>query len=136
VQYTYAGVAGFTETGADSLDLALGQQNADSLRATLGGRVAYTWNLNKKITLIPEVRMSWQHEFLNYARNMSASLDGGNGPSFNYETTATYRDSAFAGVGVTAQFGKNVSGSVFYNVNFGSQTYQSNMISTGLNISF
>jgi outer membrane autotransporter protein len=98
--------------------------------------VAYTWNLNKKIALIPEVRMFWQHEFLNNARTMSASLDGGNGPSFDYETTALYRDSVFAGAGVTAQFGENLSGSIFYNINFGSETYQSNMISTGLNFSF
>jgi outer membrane autotransporter protein len=136
VQYTYAGVGGFTETGADSLNLALGEQNANSLRTTLGGRVAYTWNLNKRITLIPEVRMSWQHEFLNNGQNVSASLDGGNGPSFNYDTTAAYRNSAFAGAGVTAQFGKNVSASLFYNVNFGSQTYQSNMVSVGLNFAF
>ncbi|MEI8292492.1 MAG: autotransporter domain-containing protein, partial [bacterium] len=56
-QYTYAGIGAFTESGADSLDLAFGQQNANSLRSTLGGRVAYTWNLNQKIALIPEVRM-------------------------------------------------------------------------------
>jgi outer membrane autotransporter protein len=42
----------------------------------------------------------------------------------------------FAGAGVTAQFGKNLTGSVFYNINFGSQTYQSNMVSAGLNFSF
>jgi autotransporter-associated beta strand protein/T5SS/PEP-CTERM-associated repeat protein len=135
-QYTYAGIGGFTESGADSLDLSLGQQNANSLRSTLGGRIAYTWNLNQKIALIPEVRMFWQHEFLNNPRNINASLDGGNGASFDYETTAPYRDSVFAGAGVTAQFGKNLSGSVFYNINFGSQTYQSNMVSAGLNFSF
>jgi hypothetical protein len=39
-QYTYAGIGGFTETGADSLDLALGQQNANSLRSNLGARLA------------------------------------------------------------------------------------------------
>jgi len=135
-QYTYAGIGSFTESGAESLDLSLGQQNANSLRSTLGGRVAYTWNLNQKIALIPEVRMFWQHEFLNNPRNISASLDGGSGPSFGYETTDPYRNSVFAGAGVTAQFGKNLSGSVFYNINFGSQTYQSNMVSAGLNVSF
>jgi outer membrane autotransporter protein len=98
--------------------------------------VAYTWTLNQKVALIPEVRMLWQHEFLNNPRNISAALDGGNGASFNYETTAPYRDSVFAGAGITAQFGKNLSGSVFYNINFGSQTYQNNMVSAGLNISF
>jgi autotransporter-associated beta strand protein/T5SS/PEP-CTERM-associated repeat protein len=135
-QYTYAGIGSFTESGAESLDLSLGQQNANSLRSTLGGRVAYTWNLNQKIALIPEVRMFWQHEFLNNPRNINSSLDGGSGPSFGYETTNPYRNSVFAGAGVTAQFGKNLSGSVFYNINFGSQTYQSNMVSAGLNFSF
>jgi autotransporter-associated beta strand protein len=135
-QYTYAGIGSFTESGAESLDLSLGQQNANSLRSTLGGRIAYTWNLNQKIALIPEVRMFWQHEFLNNPRNINASLDGGNGPSFDYESTDPYRNSVFAGAGVTAQFGKNLSGSVFYNINFGSQTYQNNMVSAGLNLSF
>ncbi|NDG70250.1 MAG: hypothetical protein EBY32_02910 [Proteobacteria bacterium] len=135
-QYTYAGIGSFTESGAESLDLSLGQQNANSLRSTLGGRIAYTWNLNQKIALIPEVRMFWQHEFLNNPRTINASLDGGNGPSFDFETTDPYRNSVFAGAGVTAQFGKNLSGSVFYNINFGSQTYQSNMVSAGLNFSF
>ena len=135
-QYTYAGIGSFTESGAESLDLSLGQQNANSLRSTLGGRIAYTWNLNQKIALIPEVRMFWQHEFLNNPRTINASLDGGSGPSFDYETTDPYRNSVFAGAGVTAQFGKNLSGSVFYNINFGSQTYQNNMVSAGLNFSF
>jgi len=135
-QYTYAGIGSFTESGAESLDLSLGQQNANSLRSTLGGRIAYTWNLNQKIALIPEVRIFWQHEFLNNPRTINASLDGGNGASLDYETTDPYRNSVFAGAGVTAQFGKNLSGSVFYNINFGSQTYQSNMVSAGLNFSF
>jgi outer membrane autotransporter protein len=135
-QYTYAGIDSFTESGAESLDLSLGQQNANSLQSMLGGRIAYTWSVNQKITLIPEVRMFWQHEFLNNARTVDASLDGGSGAAFDYETSDPYRDSVFAGAGVTAQFGKNLSGSVFYNINFGSQSYQSNMVSAGLNLSF
>ena len=135
-QYTYAGIGSFTESGAESLDLSLGQQNANSLRSTLGGRIAYTWNVNQKIAVIPEVRMFWQHEFLNNPRNINASLDGGNGAAFDFETTDPYRNSVFAGAGITAQFGKNLSGSVFYNINFGSQTYQSNMVSAGLSLAF
>jgi outer membrane autotransporter protein len=135
-QYTYAGIGTFTESGAESLDLSLGQQNANSLRTTLGGRIAYTWNLNQKISLIPEVRMFWQHEFLNNPRNISASLDGGNGAAFDFETSDPYRDSVFAGAGITAQFGERWNASLFYNINFGSQTYQSNMVSAGLNFSF
>ena len=135
-QYTYAGVGGFAETGADSLDLALGQQNANSLRSTLGGRVAYTWQVAEKITLIPEARMLWMHEFLNNPRNISSALDGGSGPTFGYETGTPYRNSVFAGAGLSAQIGDQWNASVFYNVNFGAQTYLENSISASLNFAF
>ncbi len=135
-QYTYAGIAGFTENGADSLDLAVGQQNVNSLRTTLGGRVAYTWNVTSQISLIPEVRMFWQHEFLNNPRNISSSLDGGSGPTFGYETSTPARDSVFAGAGVSAQFGDRWNAFFYYNVDFGRQDYLGNSISGGLNWKF
>jgi outer membrane autotransporter protein len=135
-QYTYAGIGGFTETGAESLDLALGQQNANSLRTNLGARLAYNWEVASNITLIPEVRGFWMHEFLNNPRNISSTLDGGNGPSFDYETTAPYRDSVFGGAGISAKIGDRWSGSVFYNVNFGAEGYTNNIISTSLGFSF
>jgi outer membrane autotransporter protein len=135
-QYTYAGVGGFAETGADSLDLALGQQNASSLRSTLGGRVAYTWEVAKDIAVIPEARMLWMHEFLNNPRTINAALEGGGGPSFGYETEEPYRDSVFAGVGLSARIGETWGASVFYNVNFGARTYLENSISASLGVAF
>ena len=134
--YTFANIGGFKESGADSLNLAIGQQDAHSLRTTLGGRLAYNWGMNKRITLVPEIRISWMHEFMNNPRDISNKLDGGNGASFNYETTTPYRDSANAGTGVTAQFNKSISSSVFYNVNLGSQSFLSNTISLSLNFGF
>jgi outer membrane autotransporter protein len=135
-QYTYAGVGGFTESGAESLDLALGQQNANSLRTNLGARLAYEWNASENLTLIPEVRGFWMHEFLNNGRNISSALDGGSGPSFDYETETPYRNSVFGGVGVSAKVGERWSGSVFYNANFGAEGYTNNIISTTLGFSF
>jgi outer membrane autotransporter protein len=135
-QYTYAGIGGFTETGAESLDLALGWQNANSLRTNLGARLAYNWEVGSNITLIPEVRGFWMHEFLNNPRNISSSLDGGNGASFDYETSAPYRNSVFGGVGISAKFADRWSASVFYNVNFGAEGYTNNIISTSLVFSF
>jgi outer membrane autotransporter protein len=135
-QYTYAGIGGFTESGADSLDLALGQQNANSLRTNLGARLAYNWEVGSNITLIPEIRGFWMHEFLNNPRNISSSLDGGSGPSFDYETSAPYRNSVFGGAGISAKFADRWSASVFYNVNFGAEGYTNNIISTSLGFSF
>jgi outer membrane autotransporter protein len=135
-QYTYAGVGGFTESGADALDLSLGQQNANSLRTTIGGRLAYMWKIADGIALIPEARMLWMHEFLNNSRTINSALDGGNGPSFGYDTGDPYRDSVFAGAGVSAKFDKDWTASLFYNINFGAQTYQNNIVSAGLNLAF
>lgn len=131
-QYIFAGIAPFTETGADSLDLSVDQQNINSLRTSVGGRVAYTWTLNRHITLIPEVRMLWQHEFLNDSRNINSSLDGGDGPGFGYQTTAPGRDSVFAGAGVSAQIGKDWNTFLYYNADFGRQDYIAHMVSAGV----
>ncbi|WP_237764043.1 autotransporter domain-containing protein [Terrimicrobium sacchariphilum] len=135
-QYTYAGIAPFSETGADSLDLRLEQQNANSLRTNVGGRIAYTWNAGSHVVLIPEVRMFWQHEYLQNSTAIGASLDGGAGESFDYMTTVPGRDSVFAGAGVSAQFGEDFNAFVYYNTDFGRQDYLSQMISTGLGWKF
>ena len=136
LQYTYAGTSPFTEQGADSLDLAVGSQNTSSLRSSLGGRVAYLWDVSKGVTLIPEVRAQWMHEFLNNEATISSSLDGGSGPSFDYGTSGPYRDSIFGGVGVSAKFGERWTGSLFYNINFGNIDFTNNIISADLNVSF
>ena len=135
-QYTYAGIAPFTETGAGALDLAVRQQNVNSLRTSLGGRVAYTWKLTDTISLIPEGRLFWQHEFLENSRNIASSLDGGNGPSFDYATSAPSRDAVFAAAGVSAQFGPNWTAYLYYNADFGRQDYVGHSVSTGLNFKF
>ena len=135
-QYTYAGIGAFTESGADSLDLSLSQQNANSFRTHLGARLAYNWEICENTVLIPEVRGFWMHEFMNNPATITSALDGGAGPSFDYETETPYRDSVFGGVGVSARFGERWNASAFYNVNFGAAGYTNNIISATLGFSF
>ena len=105
----------------------VGRMNPNAFsRPNLGARLAYNWEVGSNITLIPEVRGFWMHEFLNNPRNISSSLDGGNGASFDYETRAPYRNSVFGGVGISAKFADRWSASVFYNVNFGAEGYTNN----------
>jgi len=135
-QYTLASISPFTETGAGALNLRVAQQNANSLRTTLGGRIAYTWNATDKITLIPEVRMFWQHEFLENPRVIGAALDSGNGAGFNYVTAAPDRDAIFAAAGVTAQFGETWNASLYYNSSFANETTLIHTISASLGLKF
>lgn len=135
-QYTYVGISPFTEQGAGSLNLQVDQQNISSLRSGVGGHIAYAWNLTKNVSLIPELRMFWQHEFLENSRNIDASLDSGNIAGFGFDTSVPERDSVFAGAGVSAQFGPDWNASCYYNVDFGRQNYIAQMISVGLEWKF
>jgi len=135
-QYSYVGIASFTETGAGSLNLQVAQQNANSFQTTLGARVAYTWKVSPSFLLIPEVRLFWQHEFLNNSRNIGASLNGGNGAGFDFATSAPDRDSIFAGAGITAQMGERWNVSLFYNADFGGQEEITQAISVSAGWSF
>jgi len=64
---------------------------------------SYTWKLSESIALIPEGRLFWQHEFLENPRNISSSLDGGGGPSFDYTTSSPDRDAVFSAARLSAK---------------------------------
>jgi len=76
------------------------------------------------------------HEFLENPRTISSALEGGSGPSFDYETSAPYRNSVFGEAGISANFANRRSASVFYNVNLGAECYTNIIISTSLGFSF
>jgi outer membrane autotransporter protein len=136
IQYTYAGASSFTEGGADSLDLAVSPFDTSSLRSSLGARAAYLLNFSEKLTLVPELRALWMHEFLNGGETISSALDGGRGSSFDYQTGSTYADSLFAGAGLGLKFGEQVTASLFYNINFAGEAFLNNIISADVSVAF
>ena len=135
-QYTYAGTSPITETGADSLDLNVGQQYANSVRTNLGARLAYQMYYGKTVQILPEIRMFWQHEFLQNPTNFSSRLEAGEGGAFDTSTVAPSRDSVFAGAGVSVRIGENWNTNIFYNANFGQQDNISHMVSVGAGVKF
>ncbi len=135
-QYTYVAIDSFTETGAKSLDLRLDDQDVHSLRGTLGARLAYTWQPTPGVAIIPELRATWQHEFLQDSRTLSAALDGGSGPGFNYVTSAPQRDALFVGAGVNFLFGNRWSANAYYNADCASGDFKSQMVSGGVSVKF
>lgn len=134
-EYAFVGISDLQERNASSLNLEVSEQTINSLRTNLGGRIAYTWTLSSEISVIPEIRIFWQHEYMDDSQTIGAELEGGGG-GFEFATSAPGRDSVFAGVGVGAYFGDHFSSSVFYNANFGRQDFVSHMISLGLGWKF
>ncbi len=135
-QYTYVQVDGFDESGAKSLDLGMARNEVHSLRSTLGARLAWCWAIGETWALVPEARLTWQHEFMNDPGVLSASLDGGGGPRFEVSPATPERDAIFAGVGLNLQAGERWGANVYYNADFGRSDFRSQMISGGFNFRF
>ena len=135
-QYTYLAIGSVTESGAGSLNLRVPSFDTNSFRSYLGGHVAYTWTITDTIRVVPEVRMFWQHEFLQDPSDIDAALDGGAGPEFFYRTSAPSRDAVFCGVGLIVQLGNSFSANVYYDADFGRSNLIYQLVSTGFELKF
>jgi outer membrane autotransporter protein len=125
---------GFTENGAGVLDLSVPRQSAASLQTSLGGRLAWQAQVGS-VSLIPQFYASWQHEFADDSRGLSASLAMG-GPHFLFQTLAPQRDFALLGVECGARLGKRFTARVGYSaeVGRGSNVYQG--VTAGVRLEF
>ncbi len=120
VQYSRIKLDSFVEHGAGVLDLQVSDAEAESLRTYLGGRVAYTMKVSDRVTLVPELRLFWQHEFLDGGTHMNAAFDGGRGPGFGYQMNGIReRDALYAGLGIGMHVGNRFTTSLYYNASFG-----------------
>jgi len=118
IQYSKIAMDDFRERGANSLDLAMRDADAQSLRSYLGARIAYTVKVTDNVAVIPELRAFWQHEFLD-GETMNSNLDGGNGPGFAYTGEEQEKDSMYLGAGLGVQVGENFYTNLYYNVDLG-----------------
>jgi len=133
IQYTYFGADGFTETGAQSLDLSNSAWNSSSLLSNLGGNLAYTWQATKNLMVVPQINMAWQHEFMQNPYTINSTLGGA---SITSTSATPNRDSLYTGVGVTMEFRKKWSTWLFYNTFAGNQNLVSQNVFWGVGFRF
>jgi outer membrane autotransporter protein len=134
IQYTHLAVDGYTENGSDA-DLNVNEQNADSLRSRLGGRVSYQFS-HYGLTFAPHLDASWQHEFMDQSRGITSQFDGAGLGSFSVETTNPSRDSALADVGMNVEINRTVTAFVDYQVQAGQENYFGQSVQGGVKIGF
>jgi uncharacterized protein with beta-barrel porin domain len=99
LQYIYYDQVAFTETGAAGADLRLLGNGSNSLRSTLGLRLARVFD-NGCQKFIPELLGGWAHEYL-----ADDNLDGRFAATvtrFSVDPGEIYRDSAYFGAGLAA----------------------------------
>jgi autotransporter-associated beta strand protein len=89
----------FSETGANSLDLSVGDTHHTSVQSSLGGRVVRSYMADETLKIEPEVSAAWKHDFRDRAVTDNTSLDG---QGYAVSSTKTGRDGAVLGLGVAA----------------------------------
>ena len=67
---------GFTETGAQSLNLNVTQQTTESLRSILGAQLGAAMDLGLRDRIAAQLRLGWSHEYADTARPVTASFAG------------------------------------------------------------
>ncbi len=90
----------FTEGGAGALNLAVDDQDLDSLVTGVGLRVHGRWSIGEEFWLVPELRGRWLHEFLDTDRLVEARLTSApaGASAFQIQGVELPRDSGSAGV--------------------------------------
>jgi T5SS/PEP-CTERM-associated repeat protein/autotransporter-associated beta strand protein len=127
LQYTYLGVNGVNESGAQSLNFNSSGWNSSSMLSSLGAHAAYTWQASRNILVVPQISLNWQHEFLQNPYAINGNL-GGTSPTFSNWSASAIRDYLYTGVGFTVEFSKKWNTSFFYNAVAGNQNLTSQNI--------
>jgi fibronectin-binding autotransporter adhesin len=91
---------GFTESGADSLNLTVRSKSFTALRSLIGSRVSYALKLDENgIELEPYAGVHWQHDFRDSAVPVEARFSG---IGIDVHGTEPGRDAAMLQVGTAA----------------------------------
>jgi uncharacterized protein with beta-barrel porin domain len=133
LQYTYFGMNSFNETGAQSLDYQGLNWNTASMIYNLGANCAYNWKATRNLTVVPQVNLAWQHEFMQNPYNINGNLSGT--PVVN-TSSAPLRDTLYTGVGVTLEYKKRWNTAFFYNAAAGNSDLVSQNIFWSLGYKF
>ena len=128
------GLGSFTEAGSLA-PLNFPDQHQESIRSTFGAKATYDWKLGT-MTLKPEVRAGWQHDYGDVTFAMQSSFANGAGPEFLVHGPATGRDSLVVGAGVALQFTDRVSTYIYYDGELARTNYQAHSVSGGFRFEF
>jgi outer membrane autotransporter protein len=108
LQYVNLHEDGFSEHGADAMDLSVGGRDSDSLQSGLGVRAARQLSF-ASTRIVPSARAEWVHEYQPDARSMRAALGGAPGSPFTVTGLGAARDSVVIGTGLDAMLTRNLT---------------------------
>jgi outer membrane autotransporter protein len=134
VQYTHLTVDGYNESGSIA-NLSVNEQNSDSLRSRLGGRLSYAF-AQHGISLTPHLEATWQHEFMDQSRGITSQFNSFGGGSFSIRTPNPSRESALIDAGCDANLNADVMLFADFIVQAGQDNYFGKSVQAGMKIGF
>jgi outer membrane autotransporter protein len=134
LQYVNLTVDDYTESGADSLNLHVNTQTAESLQGSIGTAVSYKWD-TKGATFIPSAWVSYKREFSNDGDVITAQLAQAS-TAFSDKTVAPEKDFAVIGASFSAIISQRTTLHVNYRFQMGRSDYRENTINVGLRMQF
>ncbi|TAJ87610.1 autotransporter-associated beta strand repeat-containing protein [Reyranella sp.] len=99
----------FNESGAQSLNLSVVQQNTTSVRTIIGADLGANIPVGMERPLGVTIRLGWAHEYADTARPMTAAFAGAPTAAFTVYGAQPLRDAAVVGLGLNAQIGASTS---------------------------
>jgi len=109
---------GFTESGAQSLDLTVASQTTNSLVSTLGTQFGTALEMGWREPLAMQIRLGWTHEFANTSRPVSAAFAAAPTVPFTTYGVSPQRDGALIGFAASTAIAKATSIYLRYEGNF------------------
>ncbi|MCA0301565.1 MAG: autotransporter domain-containing protein [Proteobacteria bacterium] len=95
---------GFTEWGADGVNLAVAGQATSTLRSVLGAEFTAAYDVGWSSPLAVQVRLGWAHDYADMTRPVTAAFAAAPGASFTVLGATPPRDSASLGLGLSTVF--------------------------------
>ncbi|MCX5830218.1 MAG: autotransporter domain-containing protein [Deltaproteobacteria bacterium] len=133
-QYLWMGVNGYTESGADSLNLQVDRQTTESYQGSAGIKGAWNWTKDK-LRIVPRLWGFYRHEFGNVNPSTIASLAQGSS-AFTIESVAPERNFFSVGAGLNIHWTDLVLAYLNYEAQLGQSAYSAQSITLGLRFQF
>ncbi|MFK7961528.1 MAG: autotransporter domain-containing protein [Phycisphaerales bacterium] len=117
LRYSMFDYDAYDETGAGSFNTRILDRDQDSLQSRLGVTFGRRFT-GRRLSILPELSIGWEHEFSDYDDVEAAFVVGGD--PFSVDVGTPVSDAMFVGLGVTLMFDSRMSGYVKYDGLFGS----------------
>jgi outer membrane autotransporter protein len=136
LNYVNVSIDGYSERGADGLNLTVDDQDWESLTTTLGGQLSAALSQSWGV-LVPQLRVGWVHEFQNDANTFTAfyTADPRRNPLFS-RTDNPDRDYAELGVGISAVLPNGIQAYFDYQTLLGHEYINDHLFGVGLRTEF